>query len=121
MAPLEDWPKLETALAIEDILGVNGSGKIEAEICYFLSSLASDPAILAQAIRRHWPIENSLHRALDVTLREDGCGIAINPITRDRPTKASLRGKKASLRNKREKAAWNDGCMQQLLKINFMR
>ena len=64
---------------------------------------------------------------LNVTLREDDClirdstavhnfallrKIAINLVARDCSTKASLQGK-------REKAAWNDGYMQQPLKINF--
>lgn len=126
---LKDWPKLKTVLAVEAIRSVNGSGQVEAEIRYFLSSLAGDPSILAQAIRRHWSIENSLHWVLDVTFREDDCRIrdptaarnfallrkiAINLVTQDRSTKASLRGK-------RKKAAWNDGYMQQLLKVNFMR
>jgi len=126
---LKDWPKLKTVLAVEAIRSVDGSHKVEAEIRYFLSSSAGNPSILAQAIRRHRSIENSLHWVLDVTFREDDCRIrdptaarnfallrkiAINLLTRDRSTKASLRGK-------RKKAAWNDDYMQQLLKINFMR
>jgi hypothetical protein len=34
-----------------------GSGKVEAEIRYFLSSCRDDPTVLVQAIRRHWTIE----------------------------------------------------------------
>jgi hypothetical protein len=57
-------------LAVETIRGVNGSGKVEAEIRYFLSSCGDDPMVLVQAIRRHWTIENGLHWVLDVTFRE---------------------------------------------------
>ena len=68
---LRAWPGLRTVLAVETIRGVNGSGKVEAEIRYFLSSCRDDPTVLVQAIRRHWTIENGLHWVLDVTFRED--------------------------------------------------
>jgi predicted transposase YbfD/YdcC len=66
---LRAWPGLHTVLAVETIRGVTGSGKVEAEIRYFLSSCRDDPTGLVQAIRRH--IENGLHWILDVTFRED--------------------------------------------------
>jgi len=68
---LDAWSELRTVLAVETIRGVNGSGKIEAEIRYFLSSCHDDPTGLVQAIRRPWTIENGLHWILDVTFRED--------------------------------------------------
>src|SRR3954449_10045109 len=92
---------LRTVLAVETIRGVNGSGKVEAEIRYFLSSCRDDPTVLVQAIRRHWTIENGLHWVLDVTFREDDSRvrdrtaarnlailrkIAINLMGRDRTT-----------------------------------
>jgi predicted transposase YbfD/YdcC len=68
---LDACPGLRTMLAVESIRGVNGSGTVEAEIRYFLSSCRDDPKVLIQAIRRHWTIENGLHWVLDVTFRED--------------------------------------------------
>ena len=126
---LNDWPRLKTVLAVEAIRSVNGSDQVEAEIRDFLSSFAGDPLILAQAIRRHGSIENHLHWVLAVTFREDDCRIrdaiaarnfallrkiAINLLTQDRSTQASLRGK-------RKKAAWDDNYMLQLLQTHFMR
>ena len=126
---LSNWPGLRTVLAVESIRSINGSNKVEAEIRYFLSSYTGDAPVLAQAIRRHWSIENSLHWVLDVTFREDDSRVrdstaarnfallrkmALNRVGQDRSTKASLRAK-------RKKAAWDDGYMQQLLKVNFMR
>jgi hypothetical protein len=61
LEPLRDWPDLRTVLAVETIRSVNGTGKTEAEIRYFLTSCEDDPVFLAQAIRRHWSIENALH------------------------------------------------------------
>jgi predicted transposase YbfD/YdcC len=126
---LSGWPGLRTVLAVEAIRGVNGSGKVQAESRYFLSSFTGDEQVLAQAIRRHWSIENSLHWVLDVTFREDDSRvrdptavrnfallrkIAINRVGQDRSTKTSLRGK-------RKKAAWDNDYMLQLLQANFMR
>ena len=71
LEPLRGWPELSTVLAVETIRGVTGSGKVEAEIRYFLTSCGDDPAVLVQAIRRHWSVENALHWVLDVTFRED--------------------------------------------------
>jgi predicted transposase YbfD/YdcC len=120
---LKDWPRLKTVLAVETIRGINGSGKVGTETRYFLSSFAHDPQELAQAIRRHWSIENNLHWVLDVTFREDDCRvrdptaarnlallrkIAINLTRQDHSTNTSLRAK-------RKKAAWDDRYMQQLL------
>jgi predicted transposase YbfD/YdcC len=119
---LSAWPGLHTVLAVEAIRSVNGTSKVEAEIRYFLSSCRDDPAVLAQAIRAHWGIENALHWVLDVTFREDDSRvrdrtaarnlailrkIAINLVGRDRSSKASMRAK-------RKRAAWNDNYMLQL-------
>jgi predicted transposase YbfD/YdcC len=120
---LDAWPGLRTVLAVETIRGVNGSGTVEAEIRYFLSSCRDDPRVLIQAIRRHWTIENGLHWVLDVTFREDDSRvrdriaarnlailrkIAINLISRSRTTRISMRGR-------RKQAAWNDEYMLSLL------
>ena len=126
---LGDWPELHTVLAVETIRGGQRGGPVQAEIRYFLSSFVGDPQALAQAIRRHWSIENSLHWVLDVTFREDDSRvrnptavrnfallrkIAINSIGQDRSTSTSLR-------DRRKKTAWDDDYMLQLLQANFMR
>jgi predicted transposase YbfD/YdcC len=123
LGPLSGWPELTTVLAVETIRGVTGTGRIEAEIRYFLTSCGDDPAVLVPAIRRHWSIENALHWVLDVTFREDDSRvrdrtaarnlallrkIALNLVTRDRPSQASRRGR-------RKMAAWNDDYMLQII------
>jgi len=50
---LDTWSELRTVLAVETIRSVNGSGTVEAEIRYFLSSCRDEPTGLVQAIRRH--------------------------------------------------------------------
>src|ERR671927_247099 len=60
LEPLNGWPELATVLAVETIRGVTGTGKVEAEVRYFLTSCGDDPVTLARAIRRHWSVENGL-------------------------------------------------------------
>jgi predicted transposase YbfD/YdcC len=123
LEPLQEWPDLRTLLAVETIRGVTGTGKVEAEIRYFLSSCGDDPAVLVRAIRRHWSIENALHWVLDVTFREDDSRvrdrtaarnlallrrIALNLVAGDRSGQTSLRGR-------RKKAAWNDDYMLRII------
>jgi predicted transposase YbfD/YdcC len=123
LEPLRDWPDLRAVLAVEAIRGITGAGKIEAEVRYFLTSCGDDPAVLVQAIRRHWSIENALHWVLDVTFREDDSRvrdrtaarnlallrkIALNLVSRDRRGRASRRGR-------RKMAAWNDDYMLQII------
>jgi predicted transposase YbfD/YdcC len=121
---LSGWPELRTVLAVESIRSVNSAPtKVESEIRYFLSSCHDSPAVLGQAIRSHWAIENTLHWVLDVTFREDDSRvrdrtatrnlallrkIALNIVGRDQATKASIRAR-------RKKAAWNDSYMLKLL------
>jgi predicted transposase YbfD/YdcC len=72
---LDTWSGLRTVLAVETIRGINGSGKVEAEIRYFLSSCRDDPTVLVQAIRRHWTIEKvQAWRLSRLTVgRTEGC------------------------------------------------
>ena len=46
-------------------------GKISVERRFFISSLDTDAEKLANAIRCHWHVENSLHWVLDVVYNED--------------------------------------------------
>ena len=119
-AALQPWPGLATVLAGENIRSPNGSGKVTAEIRYYLSSSKRPPEQLAIAIRgRHWSIENGLHRVPDVGFNEDASRvrertaarnlallrkIALNLARADTTLQASLNGKRKS-------AAWDDSFM----------
>jgi predicted transposase YbfD/YdcC len=45
--------------------------KTSVETRYYASSLPCNAKIMANAIRQHWSIENSLHWCLDIAFRED--------------------------------------------------
>jgi len=122
-ATLKDWPGLAMVLAVETIRGVNGTGKVTAEIRHYLSSAKFPPEMLAAAIRNHWRVENGLHWVLDVTFGEDASRvrernaarnlallrrIALNLARADSTLKASLKGK-------RKYAGWDDSFMATLM------
>jgi len=46
-------------------------GQISVERHYYISSLASDAAKIAHAVRSHWAVENQLHWSLDVQFNDD--------------------------------------------------
>ncbi len=121
---LSGWPGLRTVLAVESIRGVNSAPtKVESEIRYFLSSCPDDPAVLGQAVRSHWAVENALRWVLDVTFHEDDSRVRDRTAARNLalPRKIALtivgrdRTSKASVRARRKKAAWNDAYMLKLL------
>jgi predicted transposase YbfD/YdcC len=122
-AALKDWPELAVVLAVEIIRGVNGKGKVTAEIRHYLSSAKFPPEVLAAAIRNHWRVESGLHWVLDVGLREDASRvrernaarnlallrrIALNLARADSTLKASLKGK-------RKYAGWDNAFMAALI------
>src|SRR5829696_2431429 len=111
LAAVQRWRGLTAVLAIENIRGINGSGKVTAEIGYYLSSSELPPAQLAAAIRSHWAIENGLHWVLDVGFNEDASRvrernavrnlallrkIALNFARANTTLKASLKSKRKS-------------------------
>jgi predicted transposase YbfD/YdcC len=117
------WPELAAVLAVETIRGLNGTGKVTAEIRSYLSSSTLPPAQLAAALRSHGAIENGLHWILDVGFNEDASRvrertaarnlalvrkIALNLVRADTTLKASLKGKRKS-------AAWDNGFMATLM------
>ena len=51
------------------------SHQITTETRFFISSLPSNAVKIAQAVRSHWSIENSLHWVLDVSFHEDNSRI----------------------------------------------
>jgi predicted transposase YbfD/YdcC len=109
----EQWKDLQGIARVECERHVGD--QISSEVRYYITSLGQDVGRLAEAVRGHWGIENSLHWVLDVTFREDdsrlrsGYGaenfavirhIALNLLKRE-PSKGSLKRKryKAALSN----------------------
>jgi predicted transposase YbfD/YdcC len=50
-------------------------GQIAQETRYFITSLDTDAFSCLYFARKHWSIENGLHRTLDINFREDSCQV----------------------------------------------
>jgi len=116
------WPGLKAIGCVESIREKVKSKEVTKEIRYYLTSLQSEAIAFADAVRRHWSIENSLHWSLDVTFNEDQCRvrkdhsaenfavirhIAINLVR--------LEESKGSLRGKRKRAGWSNVYLTKVL------
>src|SRR6478735_576442 len=69
--PFDAWAGMKSVVMVEAIRQTDEA--VTAETRYFVSSLPPDSPRLAEAIRRHWEVENRLHWCLDVTFQEDAC------------------------------------------------
>lgn len=60
-------------------VGVTGLWRSSSETSFYLSNRPINAGVAAEAIRKHWGIENKLHYVRDVTLGEDASRIRKNP------------------------------------------
>ena len=94
-----------------------------SQIAYYITDLPCQAAILLDATRSHWGIENSLHWVLDVAFHEDGSRIrkdhspqnlailrhiALNLLRHETSAKVGINAK-------RLKAAWDDSYLLKVL------
>ncbi len=63
------WPGLSSIGMVQATRTLAGETSVERR--FYLTSLPPDAERFAQAVRKHWGIENQLHWSLDVTFRED--------------------------------------------------
>lgn len=116
-----DWEKLGTVVKVRAERHI-GSEK-EVKDRYYLSSLTGNAAMLLDAKRTHWQIENSLHWVLDIAFREDECRvrkdhgdqnfailrhIALNLLKQEKTVKVGVKGR-------RLKAGWDQDYLLKVL------
>jgi predicted transposase YbfD/YdcC len=117
----EKWKGLTTVAMVERERDINGS--VTSETSYYITSLKNDPQKIADAVRRHWRVENCLHWVLDVAFREDdsrirkdnapeNCAvlrhIALNLLKREN-------SKRRSIKTKRLRAGWDNQFLASVL------
>jgi predicted transposase YbfD/YdcC len=69
----DKWKNLSTIVMAQRERYLNGETSVETH--YYITSLTNNAAQIAEAVRGHWGIENSLHWVLDIAFREDECRI----------------------------------------------
>jgi predicted transposase YbfD/YdcC len=69
----EEWRGLKRIFRVN--AEVTYEGRITNESRYFLSDLEEGAKGFLDIARKHWSIENQLHRSLDVHFREDACQV----------------------------------------------
>ena len=115
-----EWEGLRTVgIVVSD---VTENGKTTTACRYYISSLEKKAELLAESVREHWGIENSVHRVLDAAFREDdsrlrkGHGpenfavlrhIALNLLKQE--------GGKLGIKAKRLKAGWDNNFLSNVL------
>jgi predicted transposase YbfD/YdcC len=100
------WSNLKSVGMVESIGQVDDKTTVETR--YFISSLDSNGEQLANSVRSHWAIENSLHWVLDVALKQDDCQIrkdnapqnfavmrqiAVDLLGKEKPVKRGIKNK----------------------------
>lgn len=116
---VEQWKGIQSIICIESQRTIHQKTSIEKR--YYVSSLAPNAKTLANAIRKHWTVENELHWSLDVAFNEDRCRIkhkqaAANFAAIRRFALALLKNAKLSklgIKNQRLQAAWSDEFLEK--------
>jgi predicted transposase YbfD/YdcC len=115
------WEDLLSIGRQDSMRVVNGKTTIKTR--YFISSLPNNAHLLANSIRQHWGIENSLHWVLDVAFREDDSRIRKDNAPQNfailRHVANSLlqqnKSVKTGIKNKRLKAGWDNEYLAKVL------
>jgi len=115
------WPMLAAIGII--IRNTQRDGKDCNEVRYYIMSTYLSGRCFAGAVQNHWGIENNLHWQLDVTFQEDRCRVrrgyaAVNLSLLRRTVLSVLKNEtreKVGIKNKRLKAAWDDGYLDEVL------
>lgn len=118
----QQWPGVRTLLLVERQHKTASSAKTTVEQRFYLSSLGPDASLLAETVRGHWSIENSLHWVLDMAFEEDRCrtrrdNAAHNLATLRRLALNLLRQKpeRVGLKARRKACGWNNDYLFRIL------
>ena len=118
-----DWDNVHSVVRVTSERTVMHTGEKSVEQSFYVTSITGRLPEVADAIRRHWSIENNLHWQLDISFDEDD--------TRKKKNAArnwSLISKivlmvlkkhpcKLSIRSKRKKAAYDETFLMESLEI----
>jgi predicted transposase YbfD/YdcC len=118
----EEWKNLSAIVMAQRECYQNGQTSLEFR--YYITSMESNAKKIAEAVRGHWGIENSLHWVLDIAFREDECRIrkdhapanfavlrhiALNLLRKET-------SKRRSIKTKRLRAGWDTDYLGKILR-----
>ena len=116
------WPGLRTIARVSAPRQV-GTQDPTTSVRYYLSSLPGDAKLIAEAVRSHWGIENSLHWVLDMAFREDESRVRLGHSAQNLAVLRKLaltliqqdRTRKVGVKASRLKAGWDPGYLLKLM------
>ncbi len=121
--PEGKWEELQSIGRQDSMRVVNGKTTIKTR--YFISSLPNNAELLADSIRQHWGVENSLHWVLDVAFREDDSRIKKGNAPQNFAVLRHIAGNllqqnksvKTGVKNKRLRAGWDNEYLASILSV----
>jgi predicted transposase YbfD/YdcC len=121
------WSGLTSLAMIEETREFKG--RISVERRFFISSLPANARQIAQAVRAHWAIENTLHWTLDVVFNEDRSTVRkdhapqnmaiVRHVVLNILNTAKKQFKGIGVKTLRKKAAWGNENLRLILKHSF--
>jgi predicted transposase YbfD/YdcC len=122
LGTLEQWPKLCGMVMCRAMRTLKGKCSVENR--YFITSATHcDVKKMAESIRAHWGIENSLHWVLDVAFGEDQCRIRAKNADENMATIRKMvinviksdKSRKGGVGTKRKTAGWDEQYLREIL------
>lgn len=121
------WSGLTSIAMIEETREIKG--RISVERRFFISSLPANAKQIAQAVRAHWAIENTLHWTLDVVFNEDRSTVRkdhapqnmaiVRHVVLNILNTAKKQFKGIGVKALRKKAGWGNENLRLILKHSF--
>jgi predicted transposase YbfD/YdcC len=126
-----DWlPQKDQWLNLKSIIMVKSERLLPGQQAaierrYYISSLSANALRVASAIRKHWGIENNLHRQLDVNFSEDASqantGNAAENLAVFRRLALNILGSGKGLLERRKRAAWEEQFLTGIIMKFFIK
>lgn len=119
-----EWSKLKSIIMVKSKrLLPNRPPTFEKR--YYISSLSAHALKVANVIRKHWRVENNLHRQLDVNFEEDSSivntGYAAENLATFRRLALNVLGSGKGLLERRRNAAWNEEYLTSVVRKFFIK
>jgi predicted transposase YbfD/YdcC len=120
----EEWVDLKSIVMVKSERQLTGQSPT-FEKRYYISSLPANALKISNAIRKHWRVENNLHRQLDINFEEDksvvNTGYGAENLATFRRMALNILGSGKGLLERRRNAAWNEDYLTDLVRKFFVK